>query len=477
MIQNIAFCEKSAPNTPTPAQAKTVSFKDYHEAAIKNEATSDAAAQTSKDTSVDAEETKSAVQTSEETQAENTAAPADEQPPDTLKTLTEDSEKTGEETKDGAETKVKDEDGLKEETTVSMCQGSGLENLTNGIVGILEGFGLLNNDTGNNTLPEELQNIVTSATTQTDGTADAPIPANNVQQEAANEFPEIIARMPQNDQTGNLQAAKAQVTQLVSEYLSSFANVNNQGADEQDGAGTDNTVQTGTKEQALQNVADKLMAMLSEAYAKKDVSTQKQAADTADQSTADTMTATAGESDAATTATAAFQLGEAPKAVQTQTAAAKTENTAGTAQASQYAKENAANIVEKISVMAKDGIQECDISLKPEHLGKLTIKLTMDSDGIKAHIKAADNTVKGLIADQIPALQESLKEKGIQLTHVEVTFEKPMFGQEQSKSQYFQQNGSKKNLRLNMLEISGAPYETLMDTTGLYTNSSMEFSA
>ena len=51
--------------------------------------------------------------------------------------------------------------------------------------------------------------------------------------------------------------------------------------------------------------------------------------------------------------------------------------------------------------------------LKPEYLGKLSIKLMMDNDGIKAHIKASDASVKGLIMDQLPALQEALKEKGL----------------------------------------------------------------
>ena len=51
----------------------------------------------------------------------------------------------------------------------------------------------------------------------------------------------------------------------------------------------------------------------------------------------------------------------------------------------------------------------------------------MDSDGIKAHIKASDQFVKGLIAEQLPELSQILKDKGINMQHIEVVYDNPMF--------------------------------------------------
>jgi flagellar hook-length control protein FliK len=135
-------------------------------------------------------------------------------------------------------------------------------------------------------------------------------------------------------------------------------------------------------------------------------------------------------------------------------------------------------IIQKMTASVQEGKQQFEIALKPEYLGKLSIKLEMDNDGIKAHIKASDTSVKGMIADQLPALQEALKEKGITVTHIEVTYERPAFDSQQSHQQNWQNNSGKKAIRYAIADLGGIAYQTMPDASELFIrNSSVEFQA
>ena len=92
---------------------------------------------------------------------------------------------------------------------------------------------------------------------------------------------------------------------------------------------------------------------------------------------------------------------------------------------------NAMKIVESIQTHKDDGNYEMSVTLRPDSLGKVSIKLVMDDSGLKAQIKAESVAAKEALGGQIDTLAESLKEKGIQVSHLEVTYEAPAFNAQQ----------------------------------------------
>lgn len=88
---------------------------------------------------------------------------------------------------------------------------------------------------------------------------------------------------------------------------------------------------------------------------------------------------------------------------------------------SEFVKENVIRIVDKASVSVNEGRYEFDVELKPDFLGKVNIKLTMENGEVRMHVRAEDAVAKGLFADQASTLQHALKEKGIIVSTVDVT--------------------------------------------------------
>ncbi len=108
---------------------------------------------------------------------------------------------------------------------------------------------------------------------------------------------------------------------------------------------------------------------------------------------------------------------------------------------------NAMKIVQSIQSHEKDGNYEMSVTLRPESLGKVSIKLVMDDTGIKAQIKAESAAAKEALGEQINTLAESLKEKGIQVNHLEVTYEAPAFNTQQQYEGRNRGQSSHRNLR------------------------------
>lgn len=88
-----------------------------------------------------------------------------------------------------------------------------------------------------------------------------------------------------------------------------------------------------------------------------------------------------------------------------------------------FVKDNVVRIVDKISTQFEGGRHEFDVQLKPEYLGKLNIKLVMENGNIRMAIKSGDLAVKGMICDQAPALQNLLRDKGITVTSIDVSYQ------------------------------------------------------
>ncbi|MDL2220239.1 flagellar hook-length control protein FliK [Eubacteriales bacterium OttesenSCG-928-N14] len=106
--------------------------------------------------------------------------------------------------------------------------------------------------------------------------------------------------------------------------------------------------------------------------------------------------------------------------------------------------ENLSRIAEQVEQNAATGVQTFDMELKPEHLGKVNIKLVMDSEGIKAQIKASDFAAKELISRDLAQLQELFKARQINVTDIEVLYQSPSFDMDYrpSDNQWQQQDGN-----------------------------------
>lgn len=88
-----------------------------------------------------------------------------------------------------------------------------------------------------------------------------------------------------------------------------------------------------------------------------------------------------------------------------------------------FVQDNVIRIVDKISSHTEKGRCEFDVALKPEFLGKLHIRLTLENGSMRVQIRAHDAAVKGVMCEQVSALQNQLKDKGISVTQIDVTYQ------------------------------------------------------
>lgn len=384
----------------------------------------------------------------------------------------------------------------------SICCDSPYYSLFGGIVGILEGFGLLNEETGNNVTPDDLIDTIAQAFQNAQNAVIMDGTALVAGEES--KFSEMVARMPQIDQKNTIQSVQGEIENLVEEYLCSFANVNKKGTEEENLTGQKLEFTTGQDalkasvntsrlkmqfmlknaqhlklflslkdsgaepNEKAQKVMDNLLLMVKEVS--KDISKKVMKVNT------DSQNQTA-KSDASFKDRTILATGADNKNVQN-TDEAEFSLTEKEIPAAKTVQDNMERIIQKMSVSFKEGKQQFEVALKPEYLGKLSIKLMMDNDGIKAHIKAADTSLKGMITDQLPALQEALKERGLTVTQIEVSYERPAFENQQSHHQHWQNNNNQKSARYAIPDLGGITYEMMSDVPELLAYySSVEFQA
>lgn len=144
--------------------------------------------------------------------------------------------------------------------------------------------------------------------------------------------------------------------------------------------------------------------------------------------------------------------------------------------------ENISNIVKELSFRSEEGVQEFSVSLKPEHLGELVIKLTKGPEGLLAQIKAADATTKGLIQNEVATLTEQLKGKGIELRQIEVLYEAPAFTTDMRQNKGHQETAASpyktRHYRTSGIEESyGTIIDPAVSSPLLSLDSSVEYQA
>ena len=166
--------------------------------------------------------------------------------------------------------------------------------------------------------------------------------------------------------------------------------------------------------------------------------------------------------------------------------AAQTDTTITTEKAqpntgSDFVKDNVMRIVDKLSTQVSDGKTDFDVELKPDFLGKVSIKLSMQNGEIRMQIKTDDVNVKSMFADQVSSMQAALKDKGIAITNIDVTYQSQMQTSPDHRS--FSQGGSSKKQsgrsQVSLDQIAGTGvFETMSQITGyMQGGSSVEYLA
>ncbi|MNW23612.1 Flagellar hook-length control protein FliK [compost metagenome] len=107
---------------------------------------------------------------------------------------------------------------------------------------------------------------------------------------------------------------------------------------------------------------------------------------------------------------------------------------ASTVHVRQFASEMTEFVVQKLDIVKQLGITEAKISLRPDHLGQLDIKLSMQNGQLVAQFVTERIGAKDLLEQQMSQLRANLQSQGIQVSKVEVTHN-------ESASSYMYQDG------------------------------------
>ncbi|NLO48643.1 MAG: flagellar hook-length control protein FliK [Clostridiales bacterium] len=79
-------------------------------------------------------------------------------------------------------------------------------------------------------------------------------------------------------------------------------------------------------------------------------------------------------------------------------------------------------MVKEIELFKTDESNQMIIQLKPEFLGKVTISLSIEGQGLHVKIRTEDPGIKSLIGGQISQLAQSLADKGIRVSDIDVAY-------------------------------------------------------
>ncbi|MGN7412241.1 flagellar hook-length control protein FliK [Paenibacillus sp. SAF-068] len=90
-------------------------------------------------------------------------------------------------------------------------------------------------------------------------------------------------------------------------------------------------------------------------------------------------------------------------------------------QTSQFAKEMTQFVVNKLDIVQQKGFSEATISLRPEHLGKLDVQITLQNGQLVARFMTEHTMAKDMLEQQMMQLRSSLQAQGIQVERLEVT--------------------------------------------------------
>lgn len=97
---------------------------------------------------------------------------------------------------------------------------------------------------------------------------------------------------------------------------------------------------------------------------------------------------------------------------------------------SQFAQQMDTFITGKLEIVKKGGIAEATITLFPENLGQVDVKITMQNGNLIAQFNTAHSGAKDMLEQQMSQLRAALQSQGIQVEKLEVTQNNtPLFSQ------------------------------------------------
>lgn len=340
-----------------------------------------------------------------------------------------------------------------EQTDNSMPDNYPTRNDLGEVVGTLEGFELLDYQSDNkiSVSTEELLGFISKGNTQNSAEESSGFPVELMngfikRNEQKNQMSEQLAGMRPNEQLKTQNITQQEILQRVGTYLCSLESTNN------------DSVSSG-----IANAEE----ITSEGSVKISSTLKKDARVLNDGSEANNNGAQL-KPDIAVTNNRTFSV-----------ESAQTSETVQAGQETNFASDNILNIVDKVRTSAAEGKHDFDIQLKPEFLGKVNIKLTMESGNIKVQIKTDDSAVKGLVSENLVSLQNMLEDKGVNVSNIDVYYDSQTFaGNDQ---QAFNQNTGYQQMQkknINMDTIDSMVYDVMTELPDVYLeNSSVEFRA
>ncbi|MED4956610.1 flagellar hook-length control protein FliK [Paenibacillus sp. FSL R5-0527] len=86
-----------------------------------------------------------------------------------------------------------------------------------------------------------------------------------------------------------------------------------------------------------------------------------------------------------------------------------------------FAKEMSGFLVNKLEIVKLQGVSEAKISLYPEHLGQVDVRITMQGGQLTAHFMTEHAFAKESLEQQMSQLRSALQSQGLQVNKLEVT--------------------------------------------------------
>jgi flagellar hook-length control protein FliK len=134
--------------------------------------------------------------------------------------------------------------------------------------------------------------------------------------------------------------------------------------------------------------------------------------------------------------------------------------------AQEFAEEMTRFLVKNMSITQLNGISEAKISLVPEHLGQVDVRISVLNGQITAHFIAESAQARDLLELQLPQLRASLQQQGLQVDKLnveqQINLGSSLFQdqRQQQSSQQFAQNGNRNSRNYDQF---GADFSVEMD--------------
>ncbi len=116
-------------------------------------------------------------------------------------------------------------------------------------------------------------------------------------------------------------------------------------------------------------------------------------------------------------------------------------------------------MVERTKIMVHNGQNEMEISLKPDHLGRLQFRLSVENHLVTANFVAESAQVKEVIESNLAQLKQQLQEAGITLDAFSVSVGGEKTNKEGLPQAWHQQNGHSQQRKGSWSEESASPDE------------------